>query len=219
MLGFSVRPLYLKNNDFLYFLEAKGSPLWQERQIRVLYALANCGIQQKDYELASSILDQIYKIESTKKSKAKIRSLQGRLFLQLGDLVAAGQFFDEAALLRSDEAVDTLIDKSCLAIASNNYLEAYELLTKANEKYAGDPIVVNNMSVCLLYLGRLKEALNLLESNLTEHPDRFLEESYVLNLATLYELESSYAGQKKQALLDLMSKYSGDGVNTACLKM
>jgi hypothetical protein len=34
----------------------------------------------------------------------------------------------------------------------------------------------------------------------------------------LYELESSYAGQKKQALLDLMSRHVGDGVNTACLK-
>lgn len=198
--------------------EAKGSELWKERKIRVLYALANCGIQQKDFELASTILNQIYDFESTKESKAKIRSIQGRLFLQLGDLFTAMRFFDEAADLRANEnALDTLIDKSCLSIASNNYLEAYDLLKKASDK--NDPIVINNMSVCLLYLGRLKEALNLLESNLTENPERFLQESYILNLATLYELESSYAGQKKQALLDLMSRFAGDGVNTACLKM
>jgi hypothetical protein len=46
----------------------------------------------------------------------------------------------------------------------------------------------------------------------------FIQETPVLNLATLYELESSYAGQKKLALLDLMSQFSGDGVNTSCLK-
>ena len=183
-----------------------------------MYALANCGIQQKDFELASTILDQIHEYESDKESKAKIRSIQGRLFLQLGDLFTAMRFFDEAAGLRNDEeALDTLIDKSCLSIASNNYLEAFEFLQKAKDK--NDPIVINNMSVCLLYLGKLKEALTLLEKNLTENPERFLQESFVLNLATLYELESSYAGQKKQQLLDLMSKYAGDGVNTACLKM
>lgn len=44
------------------------------------------------------------------------------------------------------------------------------------------------------------------------------QESPVLNLATLYELESSFAHQKKLALLDLMSQFAGDGVNTSCLK-
>ena len=98
-------------------------------------------------------------------------------------------------------SAESLVDKSCLSIASNNYAEALELLTKANEKSSSPcPVIINNMSVCLLYLGRLKEALNLLETNLTSNPEAFLQETQVLNLATLYELESSYAGQKKQSL-------------------
>jgi len=204
--------------------EAKDSKLWQDRKIRVLYALANCGIQQKDFELASSILDTIFDLESSKDSKAKLRSMQGRLFLQLGDLVTAMKFFEEASKLRSnEEAVDTLIDKSFVSIASNNYLEAFEFLTKAKEFNPSttpvNPIVINNMTLVLLYLGRLTDALSLLEKNLTENPDRFLEESYILNLATLYELESSYAPQKKLALLDLLSKYAGDGFQVSCLKV
>ena len=186
------------------YLEAKDSKLWQDRKIRVLYALANCGIQQKDFELASSILDTIFDLESSKDSKAKLRSMQGRLFLQLGDLVTAMKFFEEASKLRSnEEAVDTLIDKSfvsdCLqvflhlfsvfydfkehyycihkntppcpsnqilptylyfnlfcfcfqvSIASNNYLEAFEFLTKAKEFNPSttpvNPIVINNMTL------------------------------------------------------------------------
>jgi len=201
--------------------ETKGSILWLERKIRVLYALANCCIQQKDYELASKVLDQVHDLEETRDNQAKVRSIQGRMFLQLGDLVTAMTFFDEAAKLRpqTTENVDSLVDKSCLSIASNNYAEALELLTKANEKSPSPcPVIINNMSVCLLYLGRLKEALSLLESNLTSNPEAFLQETQVLNLATLYELESSYAGQKKQSLLDLLSRHAGDGVNTACLK-
>jgi len=201
--------------------ETKGSILWLERKIRVLYALANCCIQQKDYELASKVLDQVHDLEETRDNQAKVRSIQGRMFLQLGDLVTAMTFFDEAAKLRpqTTENVDSLVDKSCLSIASNNYAEALDLLTKANEKSPSPcPVIINNMSVCLLYLGRLKEALSLLESNLTSNPEAFLQETQVLNLATLYELESSYAGQKKQSLLDLLSRHAGDGVNTACLK-
>ena len=195
--------------------------MWIERKKRVLYALANCGIQQNDFESASKVLDQVLELEDSKAEKAKVRSLQGRVFLQLGDLVAAMKFFEEAAKLSQEESgpsVEALIDQSCLSIASNNYLEAHEQLSRANEQRPHDPLIINNLSVCLLYLGRLKEALSLLESNLTSHPEVFLQESFILNLATLYELESSYAGQKKQSLLDLLSRHVGDGVNTACLK-
>ncbi len=134
--------------------------------------------------------------------------------------MTAMKFFEEAAKLRPDkeDALNSLVDKACLSIASNNYIEAYEFLSKANERTPNNAIVINNMSVCLLYLGRLKEALSLLETNLTANPETFLQDTPILNLATLYELESSYAGQKKQSLLDLMSRYSGDGANTASLK-
>ena len=103
-------------------------------------------------------------------------------------------------------------------MSTSNFLEALNILDEADTISPGNSLVINNKSVCLLYLGRLKEALSTLESELTSNPRSILREAHVLNLATLYELESSYAGQKKQALLDLMSQYAGDGANTACLK-
>ncbi len=207
-------------NQILHSKEAKGSQLWVERKICVLYALANCGLQQKDYELASRTLDQVHDLEPSKANQAKVRSSQGRMFLQLGDLTAAMDFFDKAAALRptEEDKLANLVDRSCVSIAGNNYVEALELLQEADGLSPHDPIVINNMSVCLLYLGRLGEALSLLESSLTANPAAFLHETQVLNLATLYELESSYAGQKKQSLLDLLSRHAGDGFNTACLK-
>ena len=87
--------------------------------------------------MASSILDQIHHLETANANKAKVRSIQGRMFLQLGDLLSAMKFFDEASSLRpkTSDNVDSLIDKSCLSIASNNYIEALELLTKAKEGF------------------------------------------------------------------------------------
>ena len=78
---------------------------------------------------------------------------------------------------------------------------------------------VNNMAVCSLYLGRLKDALNTLEAIVHGDPARNLNEGILFNLCTLYELESSRALHKKQAVLDLVSKHKGDGFPIACLKM
>ena len=82
--------------------------------------------------------------------------------------------------------------------------------------HLSDPYLFS--SVCLLYTGQLGQALSLLEGQLTSDPAGFLRETQVLNLATLYELESSYATQKKQSLLDFVARYAGDGANTSCLK-
>lgn len=78
---------------------------------------------------------------------------------------------------------------------------------------------VNNMAACSLYLGKLMDALKTLEVLVHEDPARNLHEGVLFNLCTLYELESSRALHKKQALLDLVSRHKGDGFPAACLKM
>ena len=75
------------------------------------------------------------------------------------------------------------------------------------------------MAVCSLYTGKLREAINTLESLVQSDPQKYLHEGLLFNLCTLYELESSHAMQKKQGLLNLVSQYKSNGFNTACLKM
>ncbi len=107
-----------------------------------------------------------------------------------------------------------------LSMANSDYASALTSLRRAEELFPSDPVVVNNVALCHVYLGRLGDGLSYLERRVTaEDPAALLQETLVLNLATMYELESSYAGQKKRALLDLVSQYRGDSVNTACLKL
>ena len=75
------------------------------------------------------------------------------------------------------------------------------------------------MAVCSLYLGRLKDALNTLESLVHKDPDNNLYEGVLFNLCTLYELESSRALHKKQAVLVSVSRHKGDSFPVVSLKM
>lgn len=144
-----------------------------------------------------------------------------------GDIETARTSFDSANQIRisdgtEDDSVDSLVDASMITIASGDFAAALTTLQKAEAKSSSSEpnvVLINNMSVCMLYLGRLKEGLSFLESKVTEHPTLLLQETPVLNLCTLYELESSYAGQKKKAILDLISQYRGDGINASCLKL
>lgn len=66
------------------------------------------------------------------------------------------------------------------------------------------------MGVCLLYGGHLKEAIKVLESAVSLNPVHALQESLLLNLCTLYDMESSKGRMKKFALLRQISRYQAD---------
>ena len=68
-------------------------------------------------------------------------------------------------------------------------------------------------------MGKLKEALSLLEKLVHGNPTKYLDEGLLFNLCTLYELDSSRSTQKKQALLGMVNQLKGDGFNKDCLKM
>lgn len=75
------------------------------------------------------------------------------------------------------------------------------------------------MAFCLFYSGNLIEAIKLLESRIHLNPSKYLNESLLFNLCTLYELESSKAIQKKLNLLLWLNVYAGDGFNETCLQL
>lgn len=77
----------------------------------------------------------------------------------------------------------------------------------------------NNAAVSMLYNGQLKAGVLLLEELIHSDPAKYLQDTIVTNLCTLYELETSAAIAKKQNLLFMANQYKGNGFNINCLKM
>ncbi|KAJ8870181.1 hypothetical protein PR048_029195 [Dryococelus australis] len=206
----------------------ESKKLWVSREVRVLHSIVNCAIYQKDFSLAVEVMElMLHSHDWPSHQKRNLHSALGRIYLQLGDLAGAEKNGGMARDLRqqvrdslpSSPDLRDLIDKGLMAVADNNFQEGYEYFQKALELDPANIMLLNNMGVCLLYLGRLKEALGLLENAVNNNPMQGLHENLLLNVCTLYELESSFSNQKKLNMLHQLSLHKGDGMCISCLKL
>ncbi|TMW41021.1 hypothetical protein DOY81_013900, partial [Sarcophaga bullata] len=160
-----------------------------------------------------------------KEERRALFSAWGRIYLQIGDIFGAEQKFAEARRLRkigSLPDIRDLVDKGLITVAKNDFPEAYATFQKALHLETGNTMILNNMGVCLLYAGKLKDAINLFEkSHQFKSPEIIKDESLLVNHLYLYELESNNSKNKKLNLLRLINRYKPD-LNISleiCLKL
>lgn len=203
--------------------EAKNASLelWSHRECQVMYIIANILLSIKDYEASLNVYQELLKKDVN--SQGALLTGIGRIFLQMGDISTAEDYFNKSEqLLPAGSKVTAskiALNKGLVALCTSNFLEAFQHFKSAVIQDPSNPVAVNNMAVSSLYLGKLKDALDTLEHLVQRDPSHNLHEGILFNLCTLYELESSHAPQKKQALLSLVSKHKGDSFHVACLKM
>uniref|UniRef100_A0A182SH04 Uncharacterized protein n=1 Tax=Anopheles maculatus TaxID=74869 RepID=A0A182SH04_9DIPT len=228
-----------------YFERAAGTAphakeaheFWTTRETRILHSIVNCALAVKDFGLVEQLMDRLVGA-ATIPQKRILLSAWGRMRLQCGDMLGAEKKFAEARRLKeeyetaltrawrslyklkSSEAPD-LIDRGLLAVAQNDFQSAFELFQKASAAAPTNTMLYNNMGVCLLYSGKLKEAIKLYEDAIQRNTKSCLNESLLVNLSTLYELESNHAKEKKINLLKLVNRHRADltvGLDV-CLKL
>ncbi|XP_069462132.1 trafficking protein particle complex subunit 12 [Ambystoma mexicanum] len=196
--------------------------LWRSRLGRVMYSMANCLLMMKDYVLAVDAYHTVIKYYP--EQEAQLLSGIGRIFLQIGDIKTAEKYFQDVERVTQNSDVQqnkimVLMNRAFLFLGQNNFSEAHKYFTDILKIEPNNAVANNNAAVCLLYLGKLKDSLQQLESLVQQDPEHYLHESVLFNLTTMYELESSRSMQKKQALLEAVAVKEGDSFNTQCLKL
>ncbi|KAL4705456.1 hypothetical protein ACJJTC_007028 [Scirpophaga incertulas] len=201
----------------------ESTRLWTGRETRVQHSIVNCAIAMKDFRLASHVLGRMTSPGAG--GKRAQYSAMGRLWLAAGHIRAATRMFKLASEERSlgcpTPDVREYVDCGLLDISYGKYQEAYNNFVKAADQEPTNIMVANNIAVCLLYMGRLKEAIGVLQKAINSAPERALNESLLVNLCTLYELESSKTNEKKLNLLRMLCKYKSDTIPNIleCLKL
>lgn len=149
----------------------------------------------------------------------------GRIYLQCGDVFGAERKFSEARRIRVTNTAESesrdFVDRGLIAVAQNDFKEAHSFFQKSLAIDPTNALVLNNMAVCLLYLGKQKDAISIFERAITANEQKDLSESLILNLCTLYELESSNDVSKKLALLKQINRRKSElNINIEyCLKL
>uniref|UniRef100_F6T120 Uncharacterized protein n=2 Tax=Ciona intestinalis TaxID=7719 RepID=F6T120_CIOIN len=203
--------------------------LWKERSKSLFYCIGNALLQNREYEAAIKTYDHI--LTTNGGDAVYLQSGIGRALLQLGSIKSAQHRFTKAEQAANDDPKykpQLLMNRAFLYLGASNWKEA---LVQFNEVLKLDPQnleALNNKSVCLLYLCRLRDAITSLETAVwmqsKENAKDFVKnqlpfEGALSNLVTLYELESSRFMSKKQSLLHHIANISGDGFDVTCLKM
>lgn len=193
----------------------EAEQFWWRREMRVLHSIVNCALIMKKFNLIDDVIRGMIleKSELSKEERRALYSAWGRIYLQIGDIFGAEQKFAEARRMReinSTADLRDLVDKGLITVAENDFRGAYAIFQKALHLESGNTMILNNMGVCLLYEGKLKEAIKLFEHAINLNPQKSLNESLLVNLSTLYELESNNSKHKKLNLLRLINKYKPD---------
>ncbi|KAJ0171318.1 hypothetical protein K1T71_012868 [Dendrolimus kikuchii] len=199
--------------------------LWSGRETRVLHSIVNCAIAIKDYRQAGRILTSLQQAATTPVQRRALSSALCRLWLLAGHVKAAVACLEDAREARHHICptpdVREYVDLGLIDIAHDKYQDAYNNFARAADQEPTNIMVANNLSVCLLYMGRLKEAISVLQKAIHSDPSRGLGEGLLVNLCTLHELESSKANDKKINLLRMLCKHKSDTIPNVleCLKL
>uniref|UniRef100_A0A6A7G391 Trafficking protein particle complex subunit 12-like n=1 Tax=Hirondellea gigas TaxID=1518452 RepID=A0A6A7G391_9CRUS len=195
--------------------------LWRNRTVRVMYSLTAVAASLKDYRLCGSLLHAL--LQEDRPSCPGLYAALGRLHLHLGDIPAAQSCFNRYLEVSPSpprhSPVQGLLHSAYIAMAGNHFSEAVDTLQQALQHSPANPLVISNLGVSLVYTGRIRDAVSVVEAAVYAEPERMLHESLVLNLATMYELESCNASANKIKLLELVAQHKGDSFAVAALKL
>lgn len=125
--------------------------IWKERLADLGVRSVNALIEMGDYDAAKRSL---HNLRTSRKGSDGNRLRKALLFLMVGDIDGANQVFGE-----SDESEKALF-KPLLSMAEGNYNDAvveWQTLLENQPRRADEPMISQNLAVCLLYTGQLNE--------------------------------------------------------------
>ncbi|KAJ1306582.1 hypothetical protein OPQ81_007582 [Rhizoctonia solani] len=183
--------------------------IWTERGIRTGMMVVTQLVEMQDYSGALAIL---HPLAASPTSPPEIRFALARIMMEAGDVKSVKMALEGV----EKDTITTALEAAMMG----RWLEAEDILTKAHEIEKDNVVIINNLAVVLLSCGKLDEAIRLLESMLKASPASFVSvEPFLYNLATLYELRSNAAVDRKRNMLREVAQWAGDGIKTGALKL
>ncbi|EEP82507.1 conserved hypothetical protein [Uncinocarpus reesii 1704] len=170
--------------------------MWKERLNDLGVRVVNTLIEMGDLEAARRSLANM----NTPLENDLAVMRMALLHLRIGDLEAA------RLLLETSPRAGGGILGPLLSMAEGRFADAVTEWRSLGESHLGkenETVITQNLAVCLLYIGKLNESKEILESLIGNNKSF---QSLTFNLATIYELCSENSGNLKVGLTEQISK-------------
>lgn len=179
---------------------------WRARLRDLGIRVANALIEMGDLSAAARHLESL-RIDSARGNSAEEEAMtRGRLALlnlRVGKIAAAKQHVRDAGA----NSPYTQMLAPLLSVADGNYTAAVsEFETLRDGSAAADPLIMQNLAVCLLYSGKVTDARRLLEELVA---DGHSFHTLTFNLSTVYELCTERSRDWKMRLAEKIAGLEG----------
>jgi tetratricopeptide (TPR) repeat protein len=204
------------------------------------FTLVNHLIHENKFALALRVCSSI-QIPNDPHQKLLFASRFGRIYLQMGDLLMAEKFFQEAKTLgASSGSLRLLLNDGLLLFAQNKLQDAlnvfYQILhqsfhqssqvtsgqqEKEEEEEDIVNVAVNNYAICALYCCDVRGAVNTLEQMIRSDPLRHLNGILVFNLSSLYDLiyDNTNSTNRKEMIKKIAEMYDVEHIDPTCFRV
>lgn len=157
--------------------------------------------------------------EKTTQYQREIKLMETLVWLRLGDIAAARRCLAPLLPSDTDSIPDSKDDDSALLpatltallqLAQPSYPTALTSFQHLHTQHPKNPMITQNLAVCLLYTGRIAEARALLE-NLARDTESPPFHALIFNLCTIFELCTERNREGKVGLARDVAARRGDG--------
>eukprot|EP00300_Choanocystis_sp_HF-7_P043020 c9661_g1_i1.p1 GENE.c9661_g1_i1~~c9661_g1_i1.p1 ORF type:complete len:210 (+),score=53.54 c9661_g1_i1:178-807(+) len=194
---------------------------WKHQVRMVVFSLIEMHSLVNEFDVALELMRQLTYDEPT---SPHLWQQSGLLALQMGSLALAQRLLSTAERLFTEQntaeiSVEAHMTKGIMKILLAQYSEAldeFELVTEYSQYHIG---AHNNKAICHLHLGKLMEAIEVLETVLITNPNSMGVQSLVQNLCALYDLQNNNVQGKKQVLLEVAKTVAPDTFDTSVLRL
>lgn len=141
----------------------EGNDEWHERELHLKLHTVNFLLELKDYGVATSVLESCLLAITASSASITIVMFLARVSIMVGNRPAAARHFKRIAdMMQSGSSTEgghdlLMMNRAAVSVCEGDWVAASTILTTLVSASPQNIAAINNLCVCLLYLGRLQE--------------------------------------------------------------
>ncbi|XP_076898949.1 uncharacterized protein LOC143552683, partial [Bidens hawaiensis] len=217
----NAKPKTDENEDF----SGMSGDIWRKREGLVINSIISHHLSHKEFSVCLDLIKDLVNRDPTPVARAVLISKLGYIQMQLGDLDGAKASFNIVEGIVTEEKVETEMknlvnrNKALMFMVGKDYVSAVREYQECIDRDDSDVVAINNKALCLMYLRDLSDSIKVSESALERVPTAALNETFVVNLCSMYELAYVNHSDIKKTLSNWIARVAPDDFDTSCTRV